>query len=208
MTGTMRKGAGVLPHSPAFRTIGMPTAFVELSTSARNSAQVTFFRVGAAATAAATTVIDPTTARSPSVERVRMTFFYPRFGGASNRRSVDGRATTTRTPRRKVCNGTPGALTELLAKARKNNQALGVSGLLLYHRGSFLQVLEGEEQVVDALFPFAGWSMGFVELSSEAARRREGFSSYFQKGRIDLSGDAERITRILGERGTRSPPPR
>jgi hypothetical protein len=39
-------------------------------------------------------------------------------------------------------------LTELLAKARRNNQALHVSGLLLYHRGSFLQVLEGDEAVV------------------------------------------------------------
>ena len=117
---------------------------------------------------------------------------------------------------------TPKELTDLLAKARKNNQALGVSGLLLYHGGSFLQVLEGEEPVVDALFEkiakdprhnrcmvikrspiqsrrFADWSMGFVEVTGEVARKLEGFNSFFQKARIDLSGEAERLTKILGE---------
>ena len=77
------------------------------------------------------------------------------------------------------------ALAELLAKARKNNHALGVSGMLLHHNGSFLQVLEGPEPIVDALFTkigkdprharmmivkrrsisqraFGEWSMGFV----------------------------------------------
>ena len=117
---------------------------------------------------------------------------------------------------------TPKELTELLAKARTNNQALGVSGLLLYHRGSFLQVLEGEEPVVDALFEkiakdprhdrcivikrstiasrrFADWNMGFVEVSAAVAQKLDGFTFFLQQGRIDLKADAERTAKILGE---------
>ncbi|MCA9252039.1 MAG: BLUF domain-containing protein [Phycisphaerae bacterium] len=44
------------------------------------------------------------------------------------------------------------ALLELLAKARRNNASLGVTGMLLYSEGSFFQVLEGEENVVRDLF--------------------------------------------------------
>ncbi|HEY9034951.1 MAG TPA: BLUF domain-containing protein [Pseudomonadales bacterium] len=75
-------------------------------------------------------------------------------------------------------------LQELLKVARRNNSRLGVTGMLLYHEGTFLQVLEGEEAVVDALYArikqddrhracmkvarvsvdareFGNWSMGF-----------------------------------------------
>jgi hypothetical protein len=79
--GSARNAVGVLPQSPAFRTIGMPTDFVELSTSARSSSQVTFFRVLPAAlgrAANASAVITPTAARSPTVERFRMAFFLVR----------------------------------------------------------------------------------------------------------------------------------
>ena len=43
-------------------------------------------------------------------------------------------------------------LTELLTIARVNNGRLGVTGMLLYHEGSFLQALEGDERVLDVLF--------------------------------------------------------
>lgn len=111
-------------------------------------------------------------------------------------------------------------LTELLAKARANNQAIGVSGLLLYYRGSFLQVLEGEESVVNALYEkiatdprhhrcivikrstivnrsFADWSMGFVEVSVAVAKKLDGFNSFLHQGRLDLEGTAEQIVRVL-----------
>src|SRR5205823_4304594 len=39
-------------------------------------------------------------------------------------------------------------LTDLLARARAHNRTVAVSGLLLYHQGSFLQVLEGADSVV------------------------------------------------------------
>jgi hypothetical protein len=47
-------------------------------------------------------------------------------------------------------------LTELLTLARVNNGRLGVTGMLLYHEGSFLQALEGDEAVLDALFAKIG----------------------------------------------------
>jgi hypothetical protein len=46
----------------------------------------------------------------------------------------------------------PDELTLLLASARRNNEKLGLTGLLLYCNQSFLQVLEGEAEVIDALY--------------------------------------------------------
>lgn len=43
-------------------------------------------------------------------------------------------------------------LVALLAQSRASNRAAGITGLLLYHDGSFLQVLEGEREVVEDLF--------------------------------------------------------
>ena len=43
---------------------------------------------------------------------------------------------------------TPQELTVLLAKARKKNSSMDISGMLLYHAGSFLQVLEGPDDAV------------------------------------------------------------
>jgi hypothetical protein len=43
-------------------------------------------------------------------------------------------------------------LTELLIKARKNNSNLGITGMLIYRDGNFIQVLEGEEEAVKSLY--------------------------------------------------------
>jgi len=45
-----------------------------------------------------------------------------------------------------------GELSALLAQAQANNARAGVTGLLCHHDGSFLQFLEGEADIVDALF--------------------------------------------------------
>lgn len=42
-------------------------------------------------------------------------------------------------------------LSDLLTQCRRNNAALGVTGMLLYSDGNFMQALEGEEAAVDAL---------------------------------------------------------
>lgn len=43
-------------------------------------------------------------------------------------------------------------LEAILTEARKNNGRLGVTGMLLYRSGSFLQLLEGEKDTVRALY--------------------------------------------------------
>ncbi len=83
----------------------------------------------------------------------------------------------------------PGTLDGILQSARRNNQALGITGLLLYIDGGFLQVLEGEEEAVHRIYTriradnrhwetrlmldreapraFGDWSMGFEHLTGD-----------------------------------------
>jgi hypothetical protein len=93
-------------------------------------------------------------------------------------------------------------LTELLAIARINNGRLGVTGMLLYHEGSFLQALEGDERVLDDLFAkigkdkrhhrvvtllrrpietrqFEQWQMGFASTKG-LPQNMPGFSEYLR----------------------------
>ena len=92
-------------------------------------------------------------------------------------------------------------LVTLLEKSRKNNSSLGVSGMLLYKDGNFLQVLEGEEEHVKTLYAkiakdprhkgvltilqgpstdrdFPDWSMGFRDLASPEVSEIPGFSHF------------------------------
>jgi hypothetical protein len=104
-------------------------------------------------------------------------------------------------------------LTELLSRARVNNQRLGVTGMLLYHDGSFLQALEGDGQVLDALFDRIGkdkrhhrvvlllkrdieqrhfdqWQMGFASLKN-LPQNLPGYSEYLRlRGDPKQAGDA------------------
>jgi hypothetical protein len=80
------------------------------------------------------------------------------------------------------------ALRALLTKARLRNSIYGVTGVLLYHHGSFLQILEGPETGVELIYAsiqrdarhsnpkilnretilrreFEDWSMGFIDAS-------------------------------------------
>jgi hypothetical protein len=92
-------------------------------------------------------------------------------------------------------------LRELLAKSRKNNSRLDVTGMLLYKDGNFMQTLEGEEQLVLSLSErihadarhkgmmvlhqarsperqFADWSMGFCDLNSSDTERLPGYNDF------------------------------
>ena len=42
-------------------------------------------------------------------------------------------------------------LSEITAKAKQKNPASGITGLLFYHNGRFLQFIEGEKQALDEL---------------------------------------------------------
>lgn len=81
---------------------------------------------------------------------------------------------------------------DILAASRRNNQRDGITGMLLWADGVFIQVLEGEPQMVRSVYRriqaddrhrnlmlvleqeadnrmFSQWSMGFKQLDSEKA---------------------------------------
>ena len=87
-------------------------------------------------------------------------------------------------------NLTVGDLDNILAASRRNNAMLGITGLLLFIEGGFLQILEGEERAVRELYTrvatdprhtnphlmldrevpvraFPEWSMGFEQPSMD-----------------------------------------
>jgi hypothetical protein len=93
-------------------------------------------------------------------------------------------------------------LDALLEVSRRNNALLGVTGMLLYRDGDFMQVLEGEEDAVREIYrsivadrrhsgilvlddtpvpdrEFAGWWMGFRRL--ESSDIPPGFIDFFDR---------------------------
>lgn len=93
-------------------------------------------------------------------------------------------------------------LEDILVKSRKNNNEVGITGMLIYHNDTFLQVLEGDEEKVDTLMSkikkdgrhtdcrivskkkiqqreYGDWNMGFKLLSEKDFRTTktiEGFN--------------------------------
>lgn len=95
-------------------------------------------------------------------------------------------------------------LVELLDVARNRNQGLGLTGLLLYSKERFIQVLEGDEAAVKEVWSsikadnrhkdidllryevksqrhFPDWRMGFRQLDDEVAGM-EGVSKFLEPG--------------------------
>jgi len=113
----------------------------------------------------------------------------------------------------------PDALRALLVRARARNTTAEVSGMLLHVDGAFLQVLEGDAPVLDALFHrigadprhkrvllllsqdlpernFSDWSMGFFDASGRGAA----LPGYRQSaGFADLVGDTAKIRRVVAD---------
>ena len=102
-------------------------------------------------------------------------------------------------------------LARLLLAARSTNAARDVSGILLYYAGSFLQVLEGEREVVEELYDrikkdprhervrtllqrtvekrqFRDWSMGFVDVR-QIAGGLPGYSDFLAAHRLAAPAD-------------------
>ena len=111
-------------------------------------------------------------------------------------------------------------LAELLLAARESNARLGLTGMLLYAEGSFFQVLEGQPDVVEALYAkierdprhdqvtlvikepipkryFNAWTMGFYEVSREELAGMSGVNDFFGKDRAEISVDAGRAKKLL-----------
>jgi hypothetical protein len=104
-------------------------------------------------------------------------------------------------------------LAALLKVARAANGQLGVTGMLLYHEGSFLQALEGNEPIVEGLYAKIGkdkrhhrvvtllrrevedryfdqWQMGFATMKTVPASM-PGYSDYLRlRGDPVQSGNA------------------
>lgn len=93
------------------------------------------------------------------------------------------------------------ALKSLLKVARINNELKGITGMLLYREGLFIQALEGEESSVVDLFEkiknderhynvllihqepiekrdFSQWTMGFAAPNFDALMQTEGFTDF------------------------------
>ena len=96
-------------------------------------------------------------------------------------------------------------LESILDRARARNAELGITGMLLYSEGHFLQVLEGDAGVLDHLYAkiaadprhdhvrtvvsrpiherdFPDWSMGHRALSIADVRAHPAFNDFFNAG--------------------------
>lgn len=95
-------------------------------------------------------------------------------------------------------------LKSILEVSRDNNRKRNISGMLLHRGGFFIQVLEGEQADVEAIYDkikkdprhgsilkvyqakikersFADWSMGFNKIEDETLREVEGFTDFLDK---------------------------
>ena len=111
-------------------------------------------------------------------------------------------------------------LANLLRAARANNERLGLTGMLLFAEDAFIQVLEGEAEIVDALFGkieadkrhvqvvkiireeipqrfFGSWTMGFSRVSRAELAEISGANDFFTKGRCFADLDAGRAKKVL-----------
>jgi hypothetical protein len=100
-------------------------------------------------------------------------------------------------------------LKELLKKSRENNSFLDITGMLLYLDPFFIQVLEGDEMIIDKAFDtikedprhykvsiiykkliprrvFPDWTMGFNKVNRESIEKIEGYSDFLQKPSIEF----------------------
>lgn len=91
-------------------------------------------------------------------------------------------------------------LKDMLVSFRKNNEANGITGMMLFSEGIFLQVLEGEDRKVNTLVRkirkdarhhsvvqldekaitrriFPNWSMGFKVASAEEFKDLKGYAN-------------------------------
>jgi hypothetical protein len=94
----------------------------------------------------------------------------------------------------------PLELVALLIQARRSNELAGITGAMVYSEGQFMQVIEGEQEALIALYArimadprhqtilkvadrpiaertFLNWSMAFREISPEQAAELEGYLS-------------------------------
>ena len=112
-------------------------------------------------------------------------------------------------------------LKELLKKSRLKNETLNITGMLLYLDPFFIQILEGEEAIVNESFniikqdsrhhqvkliykkpieerSFPNWTMGFNKINKENIEAIEGFSDFWQRPTSEFfSGSSSETEKML-----------
>ena len=116
------------------------------------------------------------------------------------------------------------ALQDLLTKARLHNEQQAITGVLLYHDGQFMQLLEGEEATVRALYriieqdarhtgilkladkpienrSFSEWAMAFRSVEGEAFTQLQGYQPSTSQNLIpqDLSAADVLLLNLMRE---------
>jgi hypothetical protein len=117
----------------------------------------------------------------------------------------------------------PEQLASLLDGARAHNEAAGITGMMIYHEREFMQLLEGERAVIEALFAkiaedsrhqqvyllwdgqiatrnFDDWTMGFASVDDATLQHHTGFASLHGEGLVALSRDNRGRKILLGLR--------
>jgi hypothetical protein len=113
-------------------------------------------------------------------------------------------------------------LTGLLSQSRTFNLDHQITGLLLYAGGSFMQLLEGDQAIIEELMErikkdvrhsdvvvlekgpvikrlFPEWSMAFLDFASPYVRTLPGYSTFLEKVTQvhEVSGASERHLQLL-----------
>ncbi|MGV3617191.1 MAG: BLUF domain-containing protein [Fimbriimonas sp.] len=111
-------------------------------------------------------------------------------------------------------------LLAILEASRHNNERDGITGMLVYSEGSFLQVLEGPEPVIDSAYArisldprhrgllrlrrrtverrsFGDWSMGFARASRPDLLDMPGCNDFFADGKCLADVDDGQAKRLL-----------
>lgn len=104
-----------------------------------------------------------------------------------------------------LVNQDEGQIASIVESAVRHNREDGITGMLLYSGGNFLQVLEGEKSRVRGTYDriamdprhrnltllteeevperhFANWSMGYRQLGAEEVAKMPAYAPYFQFG--------------------------
>jgi hypothetical protein len=113
-------------------------------------------------------------------------------------------------------------LRALLVKAREKNKKIGVTGMMLFFDGKFIQLIEGDEKTVKQLYEtifndprhdrniilkqgttenrfFFEWSMSFKSISPEELIAVDGYQDLKASGGINSSA-AMRLFKILSQK--------
>lgn len=111
-------------------------------------------------------------------------------------------------------------LGSILGKARSNNRLAAITGILVYHRGNFLQVLEGDDSAVEKLFAkitsdrrhsdvvlldrssierrsFHNWQMGFVNTEHLDVDLPTGLTEIVSQNGAALAFDREQARELI-----------